>query len=152
MSDRTTLAGPRWSWRCGRLHVALFRATNGVWTRDGETRAFGAYAPIPGRPIADGTKSAALVLRAWLLAFFWEPSLTWEDTSEEGAPGQFWELRRGDCLVGEVYPRGDHFRWHCKLSDWRQMEDTAEAAKTNLLASVKKEIARAYGAESGKQS
>jgi hypothetical protein len=68
--------------------------------------------------------------------------LTWEDLTESHGEG-FWFLRRGYDLVGEVYPCGDGFRWHCKLSDWRKLEDTPEAAKASLLASVKKEIARA---------
>jgi len=50
----------------------------------------------------------------------------------------FWLLYEEDaegrpCLVGELYPRGPGFRWHHKLTDWRQMEETEEAAIAALL-------------------
>lgn len=62
----------RRTWRLWRLEIALFRSTTGAWTRNGERKALGLYAPIPGAPIPGGTRSAALVVGVWLLGFFWE--------------------------------------------------------------------------------
>ncbi len=62
-------------------------------------------------------------------------SLRWEE-DEDG----FCLLYVGDRLVGETYPRGDGFRWHCKLTDIRRMETTLEAAKAAVLASVEGEL------------
>jgi hypothetical protein len=71
MTDQTTPERRR-SWRVGRLHLAVFRAVTGSWTREGKRKAFGVYAPIPGTPIPDGTKSAAVVAGAWMVACFVE--------------------------------------------------------------------------------
>ncbi len=59
----------------------------------------------------------------------------WEEVEED-----FWFLLDIDNkLIGEVYPRGDGFRWHEKRSDWRQWEETLDIAKANLLEKAIKE-------------
>jgi len=59
----------------------------------------------------------------------------WEEI-EEG----YWHLLDiDDKLIGEIYPRGNGFRWHEKKSDWRQWEETPALAKNNLLERAIKE-------------
>lgn len=71
-------------------------------------------------------------------------TFTWEERDED-----LWSLLDADGrLVGEIYPRGDGYRWHCKVSDWRQMEPTLNQAKVNLLAQAMKEAARHPATES----
>lgn len=72
--------------------------------------------------------------------------LIWGRAEEE--PG-FWNLHRKRELVGEVHPQGSGFRWHCKLSDVRRVEETEDGAKAALMASVRAESARTRAAPRG---
>jgi hypothetical protein len=76
-----------------------------------------------------------------------EPKITRETiagqlaTWEEAEPG-FALLYVNSSSAGEVYPMGEGYRWHCKLSDWRQLEPTFALAKAALLVSVTREMLR----------
>lgn len=71
-------------------------------------------------------------------------TLHWDDVDGDGT---FLILRRGDQLVGEVYPRGEEYRWHCKVSDRRQMETDAETARANLTTCVRTALQMVNGPE-----
>jgi len=53
----------------------------------------------------------------------------------------YWHLRQGGTLVGEVYRRDDGtIKWHCKTSDWRDTyAATIEQAKAECECSFWKE-------------
>lgn len=53
----------------------------------------------------------------------------------------FWLLRQGGEIVGEVYRRDDgNIKWHCKTSDWRDLTATSiEQAKAECECSFWKE-------------
>lgn len=67
-------------------------------------------------------------------------TLRWEMEDED-----FWLLRHGDALVGEVYEvRPGDWKWHCKASDWRDVQPTAEEAKLSCVVSYVKELMYVY--------
>jgi hypothetical protein len=48
----------------------------------------------------------------------------WDDMGD----GNHWLYHQG-TMVGEVYPRSEGWRWHCKTSDWREICDNLDLAK-----------------------
>jgi hypothetical protein len=70
-----------------------------------------------------------------------------DDTNEDRV---CFDLYNHGIFVGEVYQvsraEGIVYRWHCKTSDWRQIESTLEEAKQNLFMDyVKNWYAYRYG-------
>jgi hypothetical protein len=73
--------------------------------------------------------------------------LRWERPDEDE---QQFHLYQGDRFIGEAYEvdarsDGSTGKWHCKLSDWRDLEPTIEDARRALLARCIHTLAAGFG-------